>query len=93
VGNTLTTGLQTASGQNVSASDVQEGSLIVNLSTIIVTFEHMYTRAMPGGNPGRARNNFRIVSGHDDRPNSFLLGHVSFLAGQMYIMNYSFRGP
>ena len=41
----------------------------------------------------RARNNFRIVSGHDDRPNSFLLGHVSFLAGQMYMMNYSFRGP
>ena len=40
----------------------------------------------------RARNNFRIVSGHDDRPNSFLLGHVSFLAGQMYMMNYSFRG-
>ena len=36
---------------------------------------------------------FRIVSGHDDRPNSFLLGHVSFLAGQMYMMNYSFRGP
>jgi len=32
----------------------------------------------------RARNNFRIVSGHEDRPNSFLLGHVSFLAGQMY---------
>ena len=32
----------------------------------------------------RARNNFRIGSGHDDRPNSFLLGHVSFLAGQMY---------
>ena len=41
----------------------------------------------------RARNNFRIVSGHDDRPNSFLLGHVLFLAGQMYMMNYSFRGP
>ncbi|KAK2554252.1 Cap-specific mRNA (nucleoside-2'-O-)-methyltransferase 1 [Acropora cervicornis] len=41
----------------------------------------------------RARNNFRIVSGHHDRPNSFLLGHVSFLAGQMYMMNYSFRGP
>ena len=41
----------------------------------------------------RARNNFRIVSGHDDRPNSFLLGHVSFLAGQMYMMNNSFRGP
>ena len=41
---------------------------------------------------GRARNNFRIVSAHDDRPNSFLLGHVSFLAGQMYMMNYSFRG-
>jgi len=41
----------------------------------------------------RARNNFRIVSGHDDRTNSFLLGHVSFLAGQMYMMNYSFRGP
>ena len=34
----------------------------------------------------RARNNFRIVSGHDDRPNSFLLGHVSFLAGQMCMM-------
>ena len=32
----------------------------------------------------RAWNNFRIVSGHNDRPNSFLLGHVSFLAGQMY---------
>ena len=32
----------------------------------------------------RARNNFRIGSGHDDRSNSFLLGHVSFLAGQMY---------
>ena len=29
-----------------------------------------------------ARNNFQIVSGHDDRPNSFLLGHVSFLADQ-----------
>ena len=43
--------------------------------------------------PRRARNNFRIVSGHDDRPNSFLLGHVSFLAGQIYMMNYSFRGP
>ena len=41
----------------------------------------------------RARNNFLIVSGHDDRPNSFLLGHVSFLASQMYMMNYSFRGP
>ena len=41
----------------------------------------------------RARNNFRIVSGHDDRPNSFLLGHVSFLAGQMYMMNFSFRDP
>ena len=41
----------------------------------------------------KPRNNFRIVSGHDDRPNSFLLGHVSFLAGQMYMMNYSFRGP
>ena len=41
----------------------------------------------------RARNNFRIVYGHDDRPNSFLLGHVSFLAGQRYMMNYSFRGP
>ena len=41
----------------------------------------------------RARNNFRIVSCHDDWPNSFLLGHVSFLAGQMYMMNYSFRGP
>ena len=27
---------------------------------------------------------FRIVSGHDDRLNSFLLGHVSFLVGQMY---------
>ena len=40
-----------------------------------------------------ARNNFRIVSGHDDRPNSFLLGHVSFLAGQMYMMNYSFKAP
>ena len=36
---------------------------------------------------------FRIVSGHDDRPNSFLLGHVSFLGGQMYMMNCSFRGP
>ena len=32
----------------------------------------------------RARNNFRIGSSHDVRPNSFLLGHVSFLAGQMY---------
>ena len=32
----------------------------------------------------RTRNNFRIGSGHDDRSNSFLLGHVSFLAGQMY---------
>ena len=41
----------------------------------------------------RARNKFWIVSGHDDRPNSFSLGHVSFLAGQMYMMNYSFRGP
>ena len=41
----------------------------------------------------RARNNFRIVSTHNDRLNSFLLGHVSFLAGQMYMMNYSFRGP
>ena len=41
----------------------------------------------------RARNNFRIVSGHNDRPNPFLLGHVSNLAGQMYMMNYSFRGP
>ena len=41
----------------------------------------------------RARNNFRIVSGHDYRPNSFLLGHVSNLAGQMYMMNYSFRVP
>ena len=41
----------------------------------------------------RARNNFRIVSGHDDRPNLILLGHVSFLVGQMYMMNYSFRGP
>ena len=27
----------------------------------------------------RAQNNFRRVSGHDDRPNSFYLGHVSFL--------------
>lgn len=44
MGDTLTAGLQTASGQNVSASDVQEGSLLVNLSSIIVTFEHMYTR-------------------------------------------------
>ena len=35
--------------------------------------------------------NFRIFSGHDDWPNSFLLGHVSFLAGQMYMMNYCFR--
>ena len=26
----------------------------------------------------RARNNFRIVSGHDDRPNSFLLGYDRF---------------
>ena len=53
MGDTLTAGLETASGQNVSASDVQEGSLLVNLSTIIiVTFEHMYTKAMPGGNPG-----------------------------------------
>ena len=41
MGDTLTAGLQTASGQNVSASDVQEGSLLVNLSTIL-TFEHMY---------------------------------------------------
>ena len=41
----------------------------------------------------RARNNFRIVFGHDDRPNSILLGHGSFLVGQMYMMNYSFRGP
>ena len=41
----------------------------------------------------RARNNFRIVSGHNDRPNSFLRGHVLFLAGQMYMLNYSFRGP
>ena len=55
MGDTLTAGLQTASGQNVSASDVQEGSLLVNLSTI-VTFEHMYTRAMPGGNPGMPVN-------------------------------------
>ena len=47
----------------------------------------------PGDGTYRARNNFRIVSGHDDRPNSSLLGHVSFLAGQMYMMNYSFRGP
>ena len=40
----------------------------------------------------RARNNFRIVSGHDDRPNSFLLGHVSFLAGQMCLMmSFSMR--
>ena len=45
------------------------------------------------GGDSRARNNFRIVSGHDDRPNSFLLGHVSFLAGQLYMMNSSFRGP
>ena len=34
----------------------------------------------------RAWNNFQIVSGHDDWPNSFLLGHVLFLAGQMYMM-------
>lgn len=27
----------------------------------------------------RAKNNFRRVSGHDDRPKSFYLGHVSFL--------------
>ena len=32
----------------------------------------------------RAQNNFRIGFGHDDRPNSFLLCHASFLAGQMY---------
>ena len=48
---------------------------------------------LKAGGAIRARNNFWIVSGHDDRPNSFLLGHVSFLAGQMYMMNYSFRGP
>ena len=40
----------------------------------------------------KALNNFRSISGHDDWPYSFLLGHVSFLAGQMYMMNYSFRG-
>ena len=34
----------------------------------------------------RARNNFLIVSSHDDRPNSFLLGHVSFLAGQITLL-------
>ena len=31
----------------------------------------------------RARNNFRRVSGHDDRPKSFQLGHVPFLADQI----------
>ena len=32
----------------------------------------------------RARNNFQRVSGNDDRPNSFLPGHVSYLARQIY---------
>ena len=53
---------------------------------------HVVQSALYHGRTGkfviiRARNNFRIVSGHDDRPNSFLLGHVSLLAGQMYMMN------
>ena len=30
----------------------------------------------------RARNNFRIVSGHDDRPNSFLLGLCRIVSGR-----------
>ena len=38
---------------------------------------------------GRAQNNLRRVSGHDDRPNSYKLGQISFLAGQIYKMNNS----
>ena len=63
--------------------------LIINYKSILGTRDN----AKSGLHKARARNNFRIASGHDDRPNSFLLGHVLFLAGQMYMMNYSFRGP
>ena len=37
----------------------------------------------------RAKNNFQRVSAHDDQPNSFYVGHVSFLAGQIYKINNS----
>ena len=36
---------------------------------------------------GRAHNNLRRVSGHDGWPSSYKLGHISFLAGQIYKMN------
>ena len=37
----------------------------------------------------RAKNNFQRVSAHNDQPNSFYLGHLSFLAGQIYKINNS----
>lgn len=37
----------------------------------------------------RAKNNFQRVSAHSDQPNSFYVGHVSFLAGQIYEINNS----
>ena len=43
----------------------------------------------------RAKNNFQRVSVHNDQPNSFYIGHVSFLAGQIYKVNnsYNIKGP
>ena len=61
-------------------------------SPIVISGSRVVDSSVSGFILSRARNNVRIVSGHDDRPNSFLLGHVSFRAGQMYMMNYSFRG-
>ena len=39
----------------------------------------------------RAKNNFQRVSVHNDKPNSFYIGHVSFLAGQIYKVNNSYN--
>ena len=43
----------------------------------------------------RAKNNFQRVSVHNDKPNSFYIGHVSFLAGHIYKVNnsYNIKGP
>ena len=61
------------------APKVQIWSLVLYMKLIRNYIVCAFISSWISGN--RARNNFRIVSGRDDRPNSFLLSHVSFLAG------------
>ena len=59
-------------------------------STVLITQINVYiVDLVVMGFQIRAKNNFRRVSGHDDWPNSGYLGHILFLASQIYKINNS----